>query len=67
MKNNNKKTSKGKKMKNMSISEMLSETEDDIKWALRHSPSCENLKENVLKEIINLLESMRKVRKMCGD
>ena len=64
MKNNNKKTNKRKKLKNMNISDMLLETEDELKWALRHSPSCKNLKEDVLKEIMNLLELMKKIREM---
>jgi len=64
MKNNNKKTNKRKKLKNMNISDMLLETEDELKWALRHSPSCKDLKESVLKEIMNLLELMKKIREM---
>ena len=64
MKNNNKKINKRKKLKSMNISDMLLETEDELKWALRHSPSCKNLKEDVLKEIMNLLELMKKIREM---
>ena len=64
MKNNNKKTNKRKKLKSMNISEMLLETEDELKWALRHSPSCKNMRKDLLKEIIKLLELMKKIRVM---